>query len=46
LLTAIEAAAGIEPAYKGFAGLGLPTWLRRLKTLVAAKSETRYQIGV
>src|SRR5262252_7146713 len=26
----LEAAAGIEPAYKGFADLRLTTWLRRL----------------
>jgi hypothetical protein len=35
----LEAAAGIEPAYKGFAGLGLPTWLRRLKTLSRQKAK-------
>src|SRR5262245_6749365 len=34
-----EAAAGIEPAYKGFAGLGLPTWLRRLKTPARQKAK-------
>src|SRR5262249_15373232 len=31
----LEAAAGIEPAYKGFADLRLTTWLRRLKLRIA-----------
>src|SRR5262245_6774719 len=38
-LNLLEAAAGIEPAYKGFAGLGLPTWLRRPKTLSRQKAK-------
>src|SRR5262245_46641032 len=34
-IVSLEAAAGIEPTYKGFADLRLTTWLRRLKLRIA-----------
>jgi hypothetical protein len=40
---AMEAATGIEPAYKGLAGLCLTAWLRRLISFLRSRMDDQLQ---
>ena len=41
----MEAAAGIEPAHRGFADLRLTTWLRRRARMKGVINDARHAVG-